>query len=140
MKPEYGISNYDYHNCDCFTRSSLGCFLQVSDYLTFCVPREYHAFALELSSVALFEEYIRGRITDLDIRILSGSSKSGMVLARKVRKPKRDSKSESKSSTVRKKSVESSPPLELNSCSSDSSDAQEVLNVSKGNFEGPQIS
>ena len=45
-----------------------GSFLKVADYLTFGVPMEYHAFALELSDVALFEEYIRGRITALDIR------------------------------------------------------------------------
>ena len=104
------------------------------------MPKEYHAFALELSSVALFEEYIRGRITDLDVRILSGSTKSGMILARKARKPKKNSKSESKSSNARNKSVESSRSLELNSCSSDSGDSQEVLNLSKTSFEGSQIS
>ena len=104
--------------------------------MTFCVPKEYHAFALELSSFALFEEYIRGRITDLDIRILSGSSQSGMILSRKARKPKKDSKTEAR----RKKSVESSRSLELLSCSSDSGDSQEVLNMSKASFEGQQIS
>jgi hypothetical protein len=34
----------------------------------FGIPMEYHAFALELSDVALFEEYIRERITSLNIR------------------------------------------------------------------------
>ena len=64
-------------------------FFQVADYLTFCVPSEYHPFALELSEVSLFEEYVRSRIAALDIRIVGGGScKSGMTLLRKVRKVK----------------------------------------------------